>query len=113
MGFTYKISYTSTIDRFTGVPIPYAGLPVPAEHRPFLNNLEHWTIRFAMILFPDIPESPTRVRSILDQIGSYSDIVESLVEADLHRYWTREKHEQFVRAFRFFADQGFEFMCSC
>ena len=108
MGFTYKIVYTATFDRFTGLPIPYRGPPVTPEHRLFLKNQEEWNNRFGLILFPDIPDGLVSVRVLLEQIRPYNDIAESLVDANLHRYWTREKHEQFLRAFRFFADQGFD-----
>jgi len=111
MSFSYTIMYSSKIDRFTGLPIAYVGPPVPAEYRPFLTNQEQWSMRFASILFQEIHESVISVRCIVEQIRSYNDIAELLVDAGLHLYWTREKHEQFLRAIRFFADQGFNIIC--
>jgi hypothetical protein len=109
MGFTYKIVYVSGLDRFNGLPFPYTGIAVPAEHRPYFTNHERWSMTFRTILFGE--ELPIAdiipVKDVIDRIHSYDEIVEELVEANMQMYWTRDKHTQFVNAFKFFAANEF------
>ena len=107
MVFKYTIVFISQLDRFNGLPLPYNGQPVPVEYRPyftheFINSLKH-------ILFGDTIDSPDllSVREVLRSIPSYEDIAEAVVTADLHRYWTHDRHTQFINAFTFFADNNF------
>jgi len=107
MVFNYIIVFISQFDRFDGLPIPYNGQPVPAEYRLYCthelsNSLKH-------ILFCDDLHSPDLipVREVMRLIPTYDDIAEALVTADLHRYWTRDRHTQFTNAFKFFADTNF------
>jgi len=109
MGFTYTIICVAMIDRFTGLPFPYTGAPVAAEHRPYFTNHEKWNNKLKQILFgEDIPEMDTiPVKDIIRSIHPYDDLVEKLVEENLHLFWTREKHRQFCAAFKTFAEDGF------
>jgi len=109
MGFTYKIVFVSALDRFNGLPFPYNGIAVPVEHRPYFTNTERWSMTVRIILFgEELPIADTiPVKDIIDRIRSYDEIVEELVEANMHMYWTRDRHTQFVNAFNFFAANGF------
>jgi len=113
MGFTYTIIFVSVIDRFTGLPIPYGGPSIPAGHRLYLTNNVRWNNQMKEILFGE--EAPftdiTPVKDIVEFIQPYDDLVEPLVKASLHLYWTREKHQQFLMAFKFFAEHGFYISC--
>jgi len=107
MVFKYNIVFISQLDRFNGLPLPYNGQPVPAEHRLYFthelsNQLKH-------ILFDDNLDSSDiiSVREVMRLIPAYDDIAEALVTADIHRYWTRDRHTHFTNAFKFFTDNNF------
>lgn len=109
MGFTYKIVYVSALDRFNGLPFSYTRLPVPSEYRPYFTNTERWSMSLRSILFgEELPLADMLpVKDVIDHIRPYDEIVEELVEATMQMYWTRDKHTQFVNAFKFFAVNGF------
>jgi hypothetical protein len=101
------------IDRFTGLPIPYGGPPVPAEHRPFLTNYMKWNSKLYLILFgEEFPPPPNSIPlvDLIRFINPYDDLVEPLVKENLHLFWTREKHQQFLNACKFFAACGFHML---
>ena len=111
MSLKYKIVYMSAVDRFTGMPIPYGGPPVPAEHRIYFVN--EFNNALKPILFGD--EFPytnlSSVKDIIRYIHPYDELVEDLVKNNLNLFWTREKHQQFLMAFNFFAEHGFYMLC--
>jgi len=108
MGFTYTIVHISNIDLHTQVPTPYIGLAIPLDYIPYITNDGHWSSSFASILFEGfiLYSDMTTVEYILPSIRSYDDLVEELVENHFETFWTREKHERFLQAFRFFSENG-------
>jgi hypothetical protein len=115
MGFTYEIVYVNEIDISTGLPKVYAGSSIPSTMMRFLKNAERWSIDFAkLILGGDLSYSELApVQDLLDILPSYDEIVEELVDQKAERYWTRETHEAFVNALRFFAEHGFFIRYHC
>ena len=115
MGFTYQIVYVGEIDISTRLPNVYTGLPIPSTMIRFLTNAERWSIDFAkLILGGDLSYSEfAPVQDLLDILPFYDEIVEELVDQKAERYWTRETHEAFVNALRFFAEHGFFIRYHC
>lgn len=111
MSLKYKIVYFSAVDRFTGMPIPYGGPPVPAEHRVYFAN--EFNNALKPILFGnDFPYTDLfPVKDIIRSIHPYDDLLEELVKVNLNLFWTREKHQQFLTAFNFFAEHEFYIFC--
>jgi len=111
MSLKYKIVYVSAVDRFTGMPVPYGGPPVPAEHRVYFINEFQNALKSILFghEFPYTELSP--LKDIIEFIHSYDDLVEELVKNNLNLFWTREKHQRFLTAFKFFADHGFYMSC--
>ena len=101
----------SAVDRFTGTPIPYGGPPVPAEHRIYFANEFHNALKLILFghEFPYTDVCP--VKDIVRYIQSYDELVEELIKNNLNLFWTREKHQQFLTAFKFFAEHNFYMLC--
>ena len=108
MGFTYTIIYASPINSHTRLPTPYTGIAIPLEFIPYITNDGRWSSLFANILFEGfiLYSDMTTVEYILPSIRSYDDLVEELVENHFETFWTREKHERFLQAFRFFSENA-------
>ena len=111
MSLKYKIVYISAVDRFTGIPFPYSGPTVPVEHRIYFANEFHNALKPILMgdKFPYTELIP--IKDIIRSIRPYEDLVEELVKNNLNLFWTREKHQQFLTAFHFFAEHGFYMFC--
>ena len=110
MGYSYTIVQ---ITRFNedGLPDMKERSAIPEQYRPYLSSQPFWTKILADLLFGfDEREHLEGVVYLLNRIPSYDEIEGDLADEDLDTVWTREKHEELVAAFHFFAQRDLDFM---
>jgi hypothetical protein len=110
MGYSYTIVQ---ITRFTeeGLPENKDASPIPEQHRPYLSSQGRWTRILADLLFGfDERDHLEGVAYLLNRIPSYEEIEYELFDENLDTFWTEEKHEGLLAAFRYFAQRNLDFM---